>query len=1301
MHIKKYLKLPIQYNRNIGFVWKYGGVVRKLGIIHLLIPALLIPVAVVVTFTHLPDIRLAAFKFSKPKPITQSAQVLPSNIQIALENLAKQEIKVDQSVANVAVNTANNTSVQSGSLIQPLIDSVQELITTNPSEKAKIEIRRTDRLISGLQTLLTGSQSDQAINQAVSLIQNIGDETQKIATNPQVQTDREILQLQIEQYNRLQLTLQKLEDNLPIQAYLKIEDARQKFLVVTAIASINAAPNLDAVHNIAVKEVAKMVGSDFAELKAIEIVSDFEAGIKPESKQKLAGLEKQLAQDFEKRMLKLPANVRNKKLQDYIKYSFGSPLKQAESFERMKSFLNDREIILGVESLKELALQKLENRVFEIKDQSTLNQFLDQSFKSPLDLKILAQMKMDVLAGKDVSRKAAITTLEQNSLNKVVEAFGKAENLAAFFNQDASASADLLDVSLVTQLSDTLNKSSVPSDVKNTIKNIKQKTIQDFAKSIQKSNFVTQEKLGYNPVSSNADVRLLLPAPQAITLLESVKGEVDGVVLAEKAEANILKDHLLTQVKDPQIFEQYQEYIVGNSAVKQALQNYVGQSFLTDLNKKDQLIKSEAKKDEQALYEKIQQIEQQIFVTPDGQKTDAEKNLPEDIQKAVEDLKTKLPEKEIPKLDIPAGVILPEVAKLPDDVSQAIVQVAKDQIKEGSKSKEVKLDLSVQAKDLGVSEPTILPGNILYPVIEVIRDIKLVVTLDPVQRAQELIKQDNEKTLEAGKLMEGSASQTTIDLALKTLSSVQSDFDKLKANSDKLKTLEQTQPQKVDQLVDQIIENGVARQTVFASIEGKVHGDEFVAVEKVRSEILKDGVDTLLQLTDNNVQKLTSKLEAAVAKETGSELKDIKAVELLVEIARTQPEQTQQILQKSESNLAQNLENKLLEMPKEQRVEKVLDYAQSESGNPVRQFEAADVLKDNFKNPETILLTEGIKDKAVENLTERVSEITDATSRAQFVDQVVGDKPQDLKIAVEIETRVAVPANVQVETTPIVEKIKEIKAEVEQNIIDTYKDKPQELAKTDLFNNTTPDVGDIKAAQDLTSALERSPEVIPEVVAVAKQEEVKVVDKFVKEISSTKVTAAILSPVPETVAELVDLKNQLPAADQAKIDIAIKAEVNLIEQHITTQVNDQVTLQTYQAQITQDPVVAQVVAQVGGTQFTQSLEQKAQAVEQTAVKEQQQLTQEVAQVTKEVFSNSGQVSAAEASLPVAVQQKVEEIKKEVPVEQVQVTVSVSTPTPPTVPEPVAPAPVPVAPAPAAPAVESKPAEPAAPAVPSL
>ena len=1282
--------------RKLGFTWfKRQG--KSLLLPRLLAPLLLVS-SVGIAVAAAPRVRSLVASFTKPKPITQSATILSASIQSAIQDQASFEIKQEQANANLVETLNPNPAATSA--IQPVIDTVQEALTIDPSRKAKIKLQIIDNRIAQLQNLLATDKSDQAANKAVQIIADIGQRSAAVVTDPRVQTDREIIKLQIEQYNRLQLILQKLEDDLPITSYLKIEDARVKYLVSGAQASLNAAPNLDAVHNIAIQEVGRLVGDDFAELKAIEILSDLESGLNPETKVKLAGLQKELAIQFEKKMLKLPQDVRERKLQNYVNYSFGNPLRQIESFEQMQNFMSDREIILGLDSLKEITLKKLENRVFEPTTQEQLNQFLEKILTSPSDLKVLTQMKLDIDGGKDETRKQKLAQMQASVVGRISQFFGK-ENLPK-----VSESTDLLDVAIISNLDAVVsNSTDLSEESKQAFRNIKTQTLASFVKNISQKDFITKSSAAYDPVSANADVRILLSSPQAIQLLQTIKDELpEGdrakIDIALKAQSSILQEHLLLQVNDPAIFDQYSQFIADNPQVTQTIQSYVGQSFTTNLTQKKKLIDKQNLKDQQALYEKMQQIVQQIFIAPNG--LEIERQLPTEVVAEINKLRQELPSRNVPKLNTPTGVTLPEIAMLPDDVSIAIVAAAKQEIKDKAESQLAKLDLTIKAKDLGVSEPTILPGNPLYSVIEAFREIPVLLTTDPIDKAEKQLLIDNERTLESAKLLEGSQSQETVNLALATLDKINQDFDLLKAHVDDLK---QEAPVKVEQLVDQIIENGVARQTVLASIEAKVYGDDYVKVETSRQDVLKNGIDVLLELTNQDAQKLTDKLEQVVEKSTGSDLKDIKAVELLTEIARTQPEAVQQVLEKAQASLAQNLEAKLLAMPQEERIQVVLAYAESVPGNPIRQFEAYDTLKDDFKNPETIALVEGLKDKAVENLTERISEITDARSRQQFVDTVVGDQPQDLKIALEIEQRVAPPQTAQVtEALPIVEKIADIKAEIEQNIIDTYKNKPEELVKTDFYRsattNSSVDVIDVKVAAELTEVLSRTPEVSPEVVTVAKQEEVKIIDTLVANISKsefqavngsvTVLAAETLAPAPETIAELINLKNELPSSEQAKIDVAVALEVNLIQEHFTSQIDNPVTFQTYLAQIEENPVVAQTVAQVGGTEFSQAVKTKIQEIQTVATEESKTLETTVAAVQQEIFSSPvNNPSPVEQTLPQTVQVEIQQIKQEVPAGQIpQVTVAT--------PEPVS-APPAEAPAPAAP--EVKPPE--APPVPGL
>ncbi len=1216
-------------------------------------------------------VKSAMFFRGNPKPITQSSQTLPVNIQKAIENLAQQRIKEEQAVATLPVNISINATLTetSGPSIQPLIDSFVSIIG-NPAEKAKARLARVDRLIRDLVNVLTKDKSDQAISSAVGIIQDIGRETDAVVTDKDIQTNRDILRLLIEQYNRLQLIIQQLEDRLPIKAYLEIEQARQKYLVVTATASINQAPNLDAVHNIALKEVERVVGKDFSELKAIEIISDFEAGLNPKARQKLIALQKQLALEFEKKMLKLPRDVRNRKLQDFINYSYGNPLNQTESFEQMKNFISDREMILELDSLKQLALKRLEDRVFEIypdqigvDSQILQNKFLDLSLRKPEDLKILAQLKLDVLASKDESHKKKIADLEKISLGKVIEVFGNQKTLDAYFSDNLIKNSDLLAVSVVSQLSDILNSSfKVSTEAKSAIKNIKQKTLQNFAANIRKANFTTQEKFSYNPVSENADVRLLFPAPQGALLLESVKNDLDNkdkpvIAIAQRSLATLIS-------RKPEIF---------------------------------------TKSNQQKLYEKVQQIAQSIFAAQD--QTDFEKQLPRQLQKEVASLKKTLGDRSIPKIVTPPGVTLPKIAKLPDNVGQGIILAAKARIKNKEKSQDAKLDLTVQAKDLGVSNPIILPDNPLYKIKSALRLLQLAVTFDSLQKAELLIQQDNQKTLEAAELIRQNSSLITVNKSLEVLLEIQNDFSKLKAHVKDFAKLKEKQPKKVDELISRIVANGLARQTVFSAIEEKVYGEDFVRIEKIRTSILKDGIDTLLQLADGDAKILAAKLEQAVNAGGGSKFKELKAIELLVEIKRFQPEKIGLIIAASQTKLIKKFEAKILEMDAKDRNSELLSYTRSFLGNPVRQFEALDNLKKDFTNPQTKLLTEALKDKAVENLTDRISEITSAESQKEFVNSIVGNKPEDLKIVTEIAIRVEEPQRVGQAQTPIEQKVNDIKAAVEENIINTYKDDALALAQTDFVKVSTPDVIDVKVAKELSNVLSRTPEVASDVVALAQKTEDKITNQF-EVLPATAID--ILVPVPQVLTELAQLKNEAPtASEKAKIDVAIKEEVKLIKEHLV-QVSDPSTAQTYIAQITNDPVVAKVVGEVGGKDFTQILESKTQEIQATTVSQETILQTTVTQVQQEIFQAPvSSPSTVEQTLPQAVQEEIKVVKAEVPQEQIpQVTVSVTVNAPVSVPVPEPTSQPPSAPAPAIQApVENKPVEQpaiqAAPAAPGL
>ncbi len=1177
------------------------------------------------------------------RSLTQSERLLPAETQAAIETLAQQQIKQEQANATLPFIAPVETTDEG--IFQSIVVNVKEFTTRDPVDRAKLRIKKIDRLIGKLQRQV-------GRDKLVALIKQIGAETDKIVTDPKVRTDREVLTLQIEQYNRLQLIIQQLEDRLPFTDYLAIEDARLQYLVASAVRSIDAAPSLEAIHSIAVPVVASFVGEDFAELKAMETMIDFEDKLRSEARLKLLGLEKELASAFEKKMLRLPRDVRNRKLQSYIHYAYGDPLLQARAFERMKDFLSDREMILGIDSLKEVAVKRLAERIFELDNQADLDAYVDRVMKNREDLKILGEMQIAINSGQDTEKIARLATMQTSVQNKI----------ARFLEQMTSeelSTTDLMDVVLTQNLNAMVAASEeVSTNFKQQFSLEADRTLDRFIKELGSSEFLTRSKLAYNPVSTDADVRILISHPQSMVILQNLRTQVPAgqravIDKAIRASAGISAEHLLSQVNDPKIFTDYEQYITKTVAVNKTFQRYEGRSFNDNLAKKAQVVQKVALAEKQQLYEVMQQITQSIFAGRG--ETDLEKQLPLNIRQEVQELKKLLSARNVPQLTTPEGISLAPIAPLSHDIQHAIVQAAKARIRDGQKSEEVKLDFSVTAADLDIKKPRILPDSPLYPLKHLSRRLQLVMTFDSLSRVELLIKQNNERTLEAMLLLQKSDSRKSVDLALETLLNIEKDFNRLKTNTGKLKEGQQPQLERVDLLIDAIIKNGLARQTVFGLIEDHVYGADYVRVEKIRQQILKDGIETLLQLSGGNAQVLVAKLEQTVNGASGSKFKELKAIELLVEIKRFQPEKIGQVLEASEIRLVKAFEANLLTIDKEERERELLAYADGMPGNPVRHYQAYEELKESFENKETLTLAYNLENEAVENLVDIVSGITDDLTLREFATEVVGTEPQDLKIIIEIEDHVETPGTLESVATPIEQKIEEIKTIIEEEVVEEFIENPQSLFESDLISDQSQTgkstIGDVEVIQELVEIIEQTPQATPEIIETIEQIEEQIVSEFIETVTNNPTQA--LEPAPEVIETLVKLKEESPPAIDAQIDVAIRAEVEIIQEELETAVTSPEILETYITQIEESSVIAKVINQVGGEEFQQVLEETASEVSQNLTQEQTLLQETISQVQEEIFASPvSSPSPVEETLSQSVQTEIAAVKTEVSVEQI-------------------------------------------------
>lgn len=1199
--------------------YKRGGFFNRKKLLFFpvkILVALLLLVLVGVVYAQAPAVQAAVDKMvrtvvtpfkPKPKPLVQSGQVLSAQAQAAIETLARQQLKQEQAQVTLPINVVSE--IPGYGLLAPVNETIKDVFTRDPTGRARLLIKKNDRLIAKLQRLLLDDKSDQAITQAAGLIGQIGKNAGAVARNKAVLEDRELLGLQNAQYIRLQLILQQIEDTLPMQHYLTIEDARQKYLVKNAATLINSAPSPEAVFATGVEEVQNVIGEDFVELKAMEFIADFTGEVEGEAQEKLRGLEKELAVSFEKKMLKLPRDVRNRKLQSYVHYLFGDPLLQVRAFERMRDTLSDREVIMGMDSLQEVALEQVADRILQLDNQTGIDAYLDRVVSRPQDLKVLEEIEIAIDGGSDLDRIAQFATFKESLHRKMVVFLGSAtkEQLETFLTPVKGAPAHLIDVVAADNVEAIAAASpNLGDEVKLRVRQAKQQTRDRFIAQLTDKEFLTQSQLSYNPVSQTADVRILLSHPQGIAILQNLKNQVSprqraAIDRAIGASGTMIAQHILFQVNDPRIFTDYQQFIVKNTQVNQILRRNGGRNFDANLTKRSEAVQKVKLAQQQQLYEVVQQITQSIFANRNV--TQFEKQLPPTIVTEIRSLKRTLPARNIPKLTVPEGVTLSPIAVLPHDVQHAIVQAAKARIRENQKSGDVKLDLTVSAADLGIAQPRILPGTLLYPLKRFTRKVQLLLTFDSLSRAELLVKHNNERTLEAALLLEKNSTRGNINLALQTLALVQANFEMLRKNTAG-KSLPRSE--RVDRLISAIIQNGIARQTVFASIEDKVYGADYVRVEKIRQEVLRNGVDTLLQLSGNSAQLLVDRLEQVVARVSGSKFKELKAIELLDEIRRFQPEEIDKILELSEIRLAKIFEAKLQAIDKSERERELLAYAAGLPGNPVRQYETYGKLRNYFEDKDLISFVDQLQSRAIHNFVEIVSGITDEITRKEFAAEVVGTKLQDLKIVVEAELQVQTPDTLDSVHTPIEQAIEEVKTIVEQTVVQELIENPSSLK--DVSNQGETTVTDATIVQDLVQIIEQSPEATTKLIQTVEGLQQEVVNTVV----ATEPTSLVSQPVieeqtllQETIAQVqkeiltapvsspAPVEETLPQTVQTEIE-AIKTEAATEEiPTVTTTSETTVTIESVQATTETQTQVAPTETTTAETQTTVTVKEPA------------------------------------------------------------------------------------------------------------
>lgn len=255
----------------------------------------------------------------------------------------------------------------------------------------------------------------------------------------------------------------------------------------------------------------------------------------------------------------------------------------------------------------------------------------------------------------------------------------------------------------------------------------------------------------------------------------------------------------------------------------------------------------------------------------------------------------------------------------------------------------VESDQDITAGDLGIDDPKVLPDSPWYGLKKFWEGIKDSFTFNPIIKAENNLTRASERLIEIQKLID----QGKIKDADKAISQYQKKIDQIKERIEKLTDV---QSDKAEKFLDKFAEYQIKHRLILEKIEGLSATPEEI---KIAKEKALEALTQALAKTDN--EKIQARLENAIAKIEGGDLKQFNNLEVLKALEDKVPESARPAILKAQANALKRLKDDINGLPEELRIEKIDKFLEKSRGNESRYLEIIDQLiaNDNL-SPELI-----------------------------------------------------------------------------------------------------------------------------------------------------------------------------------------------------------------------------------------------------------------------------------------------------------------------------------------------------------
>jgi hypothetical protein len=238
-------------------------------------------------------------------------------------------------------------------------------------------------------------------------------------------------------------------------------------------------------------------------------------------------------------------------------------------------------------------------------------------------------------------------------------------------------------------------------------------------------------------------------------------------------------------------------------------------------------------------------------------------------------------------------------------VSSVLVQITTAEETVQGIIQDVELDENVEASDLEVSEPTLLPDSPFYFLKNWGREVRVFFTFNSIKKVNLRLRFSAEKLLELRKLTEKTQNPEILD---KGVRNYEKENERIRSRVEKIEEKANENPE-VGKFLDKYTEHEILHQKVLGKLKEQVPEDTFQKIEQARERHLERFGEVMEKLEEKD--RIQERLENSFKEIKGSPFKDFSNLEILRQIEEKAPEQVKEVIREARENIFINLKNKI------------------------------------------------------------------------------------------------------------------------------------------------------------------------------------------------------------------------------------------------------------------------------------------------------------------------------------------------------------------------------------------------------